>query len=211
MKKTKKILIAIIITIAIVGAIGYTTYSFYTATATDSSIEGSSKDLNFDITAKEIYKATGLIPISEETADLAINNIDNQCKDNNNQDLCSLYEVTLTNSGVATSLTGFIRTNSSTYITNNLKYKVYTKNQDTYTAVTDLQSLSNDSGGSTYFKKDNNNYVTTLNKNETVTYYILFWLNEASSEQNDDQEKNYNCKFGFEGVNGSKLSASFSV
>lgn len=210
MQKSKKILIAIIITIIIVSGVSYGTYAFFSASATDNSIGGTSQELDFNVTATEVYKASSLIPISENTADTTIN-ATNQCRDNNNRDICSLYQVTVTNSGITTSLTGFIRTTSSTYTTTNLKYKVYTKTNNTYTAVTDASSLSNDSGGSTYFKTNNNNYIITLPNNSSQTYYVLFWINEIKADQNQDQGKNYSCRFGFEGTTGSQLSASFNI
>ncbi len=211
MSKSMRVIIAIVVTLLIVSGVGYATYAFFSASATDNSIGGTSHEVDFSVTSHEVYKASSLIPVSEDTIDSALNKADNKCRDNSNRDVCSLYEVNVSNSGVTTSLNGFVMTTSSTYVTNNLKYRVYTMSNGIYTAVTDTLSLSNDSGGSSYFKSNNSNYSITLPTGGNQDYYIVFWIQEINGEQNMDQGKNYSCRIGFEGVNGSKLSAAFNI
>lgn len=213
MTKGKKIFISIVVILLIIVAVVYATYAYFQATAnkTGDNISGNSYNESFTITATQIYKASNLIPVSETVVDTTVSKETNTCRDNDNKDTCSLYKITVNNGTSATSLNGFIRTNTSTYITNNLKYKVYTKTGTTYTAITDAESLSNNSGDSVYFKKNNTNVVTSLAANATQDYYVVFWINEKNESQNDDQEKDFSCKFGFEGTDGAQLSASFNV
>ena len=213
MKSSKKLILSILLTLTIIVIAIYATYAFFSATvnSTGQQITGSSDNLNFSVNANEIHKATQLIPVSENDVDTAVNKASNNCIDTENKDLCSMYEVTVQNTGTNLSLYGFVRTNTSTYTTNNLKYKVYTKTGSTYTAITDATSVSNESGNSVYFKKNNVNYTTSLSTNQEQKYYVVFWINEVNEDQNDDQNKDYSCKFGFEGSDGAQLSVLFSV
>ena len=190
----------------------YGTYAFFNATATpNNSVSGVSADISFSVNASVVYKATNLIPVTEANMDSTVNKASNNCRDNDNRDVCSLYKINIVNSGEASALNGYVITSSSTYTTNNLKYKVYTKSGNVYTAVTDAMILSHNSGDSVYFKSNNVNLTTNIAINETKTYYIAFWINEVNGVQNADQEQNYSCKIGFEGLNGSSLSIPFNV
>lgn len=207
----KKTFVSVIIIVLIIISVSYVTYAFFQSYVSKEAITGTKYNVDFNVNANVVYKASKLIPVSSETVDKAVNKATNKCLDNNNRDVCSLYEVSVTNTGVELSLNGFIKTNLSTYTTNNLKYKVYTKTNNTYTAITDDMTVSNEVDSKVYFKKNSSNYTLLLPANSTLTYYISFWINEVNGEQNDDQEKDYSCNFGFEGINGSKLSASFNI
>ena len=72
-------------------------------------------------------------------------------------------------------------------------------------------TVNNTKDSNVYFKKTNNNYNISLAVSGSLTYYVAFWIEEISGEQNADQSKTYSCRFGFEGVNGANLSAEFDV
>lgn len=213
MNNNKKLVLSIFLTLTIIIIAIIGTYAFFSATTQSAGeqITGSTNNLSFSVTANEIHKATKLIPVSENDVDTAVNKTTNNCIDNDNKDICSMYEVNVQNTGPNITLYGFVRTNVSTYITNNLKFKVYTKVNNTYTDITDAASVTNQSGNSIYFKKNNVNYITNLASNQTLTYYVVFWIEEINDEQNADQDQNYSCKFGFEGSDGSQLSVLFNV
>ena len=213
MNKRKSIIYSIIIVLILLVVVIYTSYAFFAATVSNGGeqVTGSTNDLSFSVNATVIHKATKLIPVSESAVNTAVNKVSNNCIDTENKDVCSMYEVSVQNTGTNISLYGFVRTNTSTYITNNLKFKVYTRSNNTYTAITDATSVSNNSGDSVYFKVNNVNYTTNLTTNQTQTYYVVFWINEINDSQNDDQDKDYSCKFGFEGTDGAQLSVLFSV
>ena len=69
-----RVIIAIVVTLLIVSGVGYATYAFFSASATDNSIGGTSHEVDFSVTSHEVYKASSLIPVSEDTIDSALNN-----------------------------------------------------------------------------------------------------------------------------------------
>ncbi|MBQ3422753.1 MAG: hypothetical protein IJH34_14085, partial [Romboutsia sp.] len=106
---------------------------------------------------------------------------------------------------------GFVKTSSSSYTTDNLKFKVYILEGGVFTPVTDVAAVSNLNDGVAHFVKNNVNYAILLPANSTKSLYVAFWINEITASQNADQEKDLNCRIGFEGVGGSQVSVSFDV
>lgn len=211
----KKIIILVVITIILIGLVGGT-YAFFTSSKTNSgNIVGSTYNSNFGIEVFEVQKSTSLIPLSDDLVTTAISKTDNKCLDNDGQQICSLYKLDVVNNGSPIKLQGFIRTSTSTYTSNNLKYMVYTSNGNQFTPVTDALTLTHGSGDTVYFKKDSNNYVTNMsdgtNSPQKIIYYIVFWISEVEGDQNEDQSKSFDCKVGFESIYGDKLTSTFVV
>lgn len=209
--KTSQAILSIIMISLFIISFVFATYSYFQSRTQKNNVSGATLEMRYFVEANSMYQASKLIPVSSSTVDTAVNKNSNVCRDSSDKDVCSLYEVTVTNNGLALGLTGFVRTDTSSYVTSNLKYKVYTKSGSTYTAVTDDLSVSNESGNSVYFKKGSNNVSITLSNNQSQTYYVAFWINELNSDQSNDEGKSFSCKFGFEGMNGSELTASFNV
>ena len=210
MVNSKKVILSIILVLVIIATVFGATYAFLSASASnDNAIGGSTYNGNFAVDLNTIYKADALVPVDETVveASLATSNV---CVDNSNQEICSLYELTVTNSGDAIDLLGFVRTSNSTYTTNNLTYKVYTKTGNTYTPITSATSVSNAVGDTVYFKNNNSNYTTSLIANASATYYIVFFIKNVENN-NDDMGKTFDCKIGFESIYGNELSASFDA
>lgn len=211
----KKVLIILIIVVIIIAVVGGT-YAYFTASGSNSgNIVGSTYTSDFGIEVYEVQKSTSLIPLNDDLVTTAVNKTSDKCLDNDGQEICSLYKLDVVNNGVAIDLQGFIRTSTSTYTSNNLKYMVYTENRGTYTPVTDALVLTHNSGDTVYFKKNNTNFTTSLLDGTTtpqkVTYYIVFWISEIEGEQNEDQSKTFDCKIGFESIYGDKLTSTFVV
>ncbi len=213
--RQKKKIILVIVIIILIASLGVV-YAYFTASSSNSNnIVGSTYTSDFGIEVFEIQKSTSLIPLSDELVTTAVNKTDNKCLDNDGQQICSLYKLDIVNNGGPIDLHGFIRTSNSTYTSNNLKYMVYTNSGNTFTPVTDVLTLTHNSGDTVYFKKDGTNYITNIadgtNGAQKVTYYIVFWISEIEGEQNDDQSKTFDCKIGFESVYGDKLTSTFVV
>ena len=214
--KRKTVIISIIIVIIIIAVVIGATYAYLTASSTNSgNIVGSTYTSNFGIEVYEIQKSTSLIPLSDDLITTAVSKTNNKCLDNDGQEICSLYKLDIINNGIAVDLQGFIRTSTSTYTSDNLKYMVFTSNGNTFVPITDVLTLSHNSGDTVYFKKDGNNYITKMfdgsTTPQTVTYYIVFWISEIEGEQNEDQSKIFDCKIGFESIYGDKLTSTFVV
>lgn len=213
MTKTKRLLLSIIVILLIAVGVVYATYAFFQATvdSTGDNVGGQSSSGAFSVTPTVVHKATKLIPVSEATVNATVNKASNNCVDNNNKDTCTLYKVTVANGVDPITINSFVRTNSSTYTTNHLKYKVFTKSGNTYTAVSDAMVISHNAGDSVYAKLNNTNITFSLLANATQDLYFAFWIEEVNQAQNDDQNKDYSCKIGFEANSSTQLSVSFSV
>lgn len=215
LSKRKTLIMSIILVVIIIAVVLGSTYAYFIAQAHSNNIVGSTYTSDFGIEVFEIQKSTSLIPLNDDLVTKAVSKENNKCLDNDGKEICSLYKLDLINNGSAVDLQGFIRTSTSTYTSNNLKYMVYTENSGTFTPITDALVLTHDSGDTVYFKKNNTNYITSLldgtTTSQKVTYYIVFWVSEINGEQNDDQSKTFDCKIGFESIYGDKLTSTFVV
>lgn len=214
--KGKTLIISIIVVVAIILVVLGATYAYLVSSANNSSnIVGTTYVSDFGIEVYEVQKSTSLIPLSDDLVTTSVSKTNDKCLDNDGQEICSLYRLDVINNGNAINLQGFIRTSTSTYTSNNLKYMVYSENSGVFTPVTDILTLTHNSGDTVYFKKNNMNFSTSLldgtSSPQIITYYIAFWISEINGEQNEDQDKTFDCKIGFESVYGDKLTSTFVV
>jgi len=209
--KTKGLFLGIVLVVIIVIVVAGGTYAFFTSSAQNDSIVGTTYSSDFGIEAYEIKKATALIPVDDSNISNLITKTSDKCVDNDGRELCSIYKIDVINKGTAIDLQGFIRTSNSTYTTENLKYQVY---NSSLVAVTDVMTITHNSGDTVYFKKAEQSYQIKLGEGTvnpvTLSYYIVFWISEINGPQ-DDQDKTYDCKIGFESVYGDKLTSTFKV
>ena len=187
------------------------TYAFYessvSGTITGEAEGGLATTLTLDIT----YKASRLVPLYDNLVSTAISKETNKCIDKSNYEVCSLYKITLTNTGDSETLYGYIKTNTSNYITDNLKYQIF---DSSYNALTDVMTLSKTSDTSVYFESNSLNYSVT--SSGTTTYYLAIWLTDTGENQKDDYSKTFSGYIGFESVEHSgtdtgKIEAGFST
>ena len=205
----KKMIMSICITLAIIITVtACTTYAYLYASATASGrIEGEIESFDATLSLTDIYKATKLVPLSNDLVDDAIKKTSNKCIDKNGYEVCSLFRLTLANTGNAVNLNGYVTTVSSDYITNNLKYQIFDSN---YTAVSDVMTLSSSANTMVYFTKNSNKINVNL-ASSNITYYLAVWLTETGSSQTSDYSKNFSGKVGFESLVGNVLEASFDT
>ena len=182
-------------------------FAYYTSSDTDDNISGTVNDFDVDMVINTVYQADQLIPLNNSLVKSAISKSSNKCIDNNGYESCSLFTLTLKNSGDPQLLNGYIITNSSTYVTDNLKFQIYDSN---FNAVTDVISISRTIDEKVYFTK-NSSIVGTAVNNADVVYYLVIWLTETGSVQNDDYGRSFTGKVGFESIHGENLTASFST
>lgn len=204
------IAVSAIILITVIGA----TYAYYAGEANTGGIQGEAMKFDVSLQSNPIYEATKLVPLKDNDIVKSISKSSNPCIDNSsyNYQVCSLYELTLTNAGDAEVLNGYIETSATTYTTSNLKYQLFTKNGATYTNLTMLESLPQVVGSKTYFKgMDSNIKSTTVSASSSTTFYLAIWLSDTGTSQNEDFEKAYTGKVVFESINGNRLESSFSA
>lgn len=187
------------------------TYAYFIASTSENFTVETEEGVHSVVKLDNVVVADQLIPISDDLVKDAIVKDSDKCIDSNGYEVCSLYKVTLTNSGTQEELYGYIRTGKTTYATDNLMYQVFS---DTYEALSDANSLSRINDGIVYFQKDGGNYLTT--SNGSITYYIALWLTETGVSQKTDYGKNFSGFVGFEAarsvLNGARrIEATFDA
>lgn len=125
----------------------------FNASTRNNNIVGSTYNANFGVEVYEIKKSSSLMPVKDDLITTLISKSSNQCMDNDGQEVCSLYKLDVVNNGLPLDLHGFIRTSNSTYTSDNLKFMIYTKNGNVYTPITDIITITHNSGDTMYFKR----------------------------------------------------------
>ena len=194
-KKLNKILVCVLAVILITTLTVGVTYAYLVAHDSQNITVKSASGINSVLTLTTVKETSNMVPIMDNKIVTAIKN---NCVDKNNYDVCSLYNVKLTNTSKdnnpkAESLYGYVRTVSSSYTTTNLRYQIF---DSSYNAVTDVMTISNSSGGFVYFEKSSSKLTVT--SNGTKNYYFVIWLTDTGAEQSSDYSKVFNGAIGFE-------------
>lgn len=187
------------------------TYAYYESSISGTFTGEAASGLNTTLTLDTTYNATKLVPLNDSLVETAISKSSDKCRDKSGYQVCSLYKITLTNTDDSENLYGYIRTNTSTYTTDNLKYQVF---DSSYNALTDVMTLSRTANDTVYFQKSTANFSVT--STGTTTYYLAIWLHDTGEEQSDDYSKNFSGYIGFEsvehfGAEGGKVEAGFTT
>ena len=189
--------------VAIIGA----TFAFFSASTSsdeDAITAGSTTiSLNYTDTTGTNLRSS-LIPASERVATYAALNqtgtgagANKQCTDDNANEVCSVYQFTVTNPSATTSqditFTIDVALNGFT----NLKYKIYSGEASDLTAGTTEPAVSESTVLATGIfpsvaSGDNhqtvnltglNSHLDTTSPGNAVTFTMVIWLNETNSNQ----------------------------
>ena len=197
-----------VIGIVVVTLIGVSfAYFFASANNSGSNISGETFDFGASLNISTIYRANNLVPLSNELVGTAISKESNKCIDKNNRDVCSLYSLTLSNTGDTVVLTPSIITTNSTYTTSDLRCQLY---NSSFTAVSDVITPSNTSNAKVYMTSGGNNLSINLSSADQ-TYYLVIWLRETNNSQSADYSKSYSGTITFEGENGGEVYVDFTA
>ena len=208
---TKKIVVLSFALIMTVLAISGGTFAFFNARrdAANNVITGTVYQLDANVSVETI-KSGNIIPVVDNLIMTSLNG-SYPCEDNRGYRLCSLYKVTVTNSGSAILLNGYINTNTgTTFTTSDLKYQLLTKSGNTYTSASDVGVINTAVNSKNYFKLSSSNINFTLNNSGSFEYYVVLWLSDDGSNQLDTVNKVYKGSFTFETMNGGTVSATFN-
>jgi len=106
-KNTKNLVYAIIGVITLVVAVIGATFAYYTSTdSVDNAFTGNMATISFDLKVAKVSTAdntSGLIPMTNSMIQKAVNNVSGNgiCVDDNNNDVCQIYKITVINSSSA--------------------------------------------------------------------------------------------------------------
>jgi len=211
----RKLIVTIASVLALMVVVVGVTFSYYVASSNGTNnISGGIRTFDVSLSVSTIKASTNLIPLDDNLVNTAISKNSNKCIDNNSLEVCSLYQITLTNTGASQSLYGYLTTVSSTYTTSNLKYQLFTLSGNTYTAVTDAIVINNTANTDNYMVNNSSNVQFTINTGTsssptTSTYYLAIWLSNTNSSQSSDYSKSFVGTIGFDSVNGKTLTSNF--
>lgn len=183
------------------------TYAYYVSQDTKTFTGEIEKGIVSTLNLTTTKSSTNLVPLLDSKISTAITKSSNKCIDKNNYEVCSLYTITLTNTNASENLYGYVKTNTTTYTTTNLKYQIF---DSSYNAITDVMTISKTANDLVYFKKGTTQ--VSITSTGTKTYYLAIWLSDTDSDQSTDYSKTFNGAIGFElvGSPSDKLQATLS-
>ncbi len=183
------------------------TYAYYVSQDTKTFTGEIEKGIVSTLNLTTTKSSTNLVPLLDSKIKTAITKSSNKCIDKNNYEVCSLYTITLTNTNASENLYGYVKTNTTTYTTTNLKYQIF---DSSYNAITDVMTISKTANDLVYFKKGTTQ--VSITSTGTKTYYLAIWLSDTNSDQSSDYSKTFNGAIGFElvGSPSDKLQATLS-
>ena len=212
-EKTSKIIIISLFIMGIIFVIVGSTFAYLTVnTVTNTTSIGGSTynfNVNFDVSA---VKSGNLIPVKDNLILESLNS-SYVCEDTRGYRLCSLYRIRFTNSGSAQTLTGNLKTVSSTYTTTNLKYQLFTLSGSTYSAISDAASINNTTNSLNQFKLNNSSISISLNDGAASStikdVYLVIWVSDPNNNQLADQNKSFTGQLSFVSTSGDTITSSF--
>ena len=173
-------------------------YAYYALTDVDNSIVGSAgkADLSLEIVNQHPSNDDQLVPQFEKGLATAISSKYN-CVDDNNNMVCQVYSIKITNTGTAT-----VKINGTITFGNidkmpNLKWRLI-QDKNTY----------GDWRNSHYASLNDVNFDSnlTLKKGATKTYYMVIWIEEVDNNQSDTGK--YNAVINFSTSNGTGVTST---
>ena len=213
-KKNSNLILSLLFVLMIVFVSVGSTYSFLRIYTNNTTVvNGQSYDFNVALNI-DVINSGDLIPTADNLISQSLNS-QNVCLDRRGYGLCSLYRMTITNSGSAQTLNGYIKTlAATTYTTDNLKYQLYTFNNSTYTAISDASTLSHTSNSINYFKLNSNNISFSIadgsTTSQSIQYYLVIWLSDTGSNQPSDISKQFVGDLIFTSKSGGSLTSQFT-
>ena len=174
-RSSRKLIVFEIVCVAlIIGLIGYT-YSFFNVTATnDSVIYGEAASVNLSLTVEKLAPSTnkGLVPQLDQYITSAVIGRNGSCVDDNNNNVCQVYKITVTNSGASVHVNGTLTLSAKN--NPNLKWAII--------SGTTNPTLVSSASPYTYTKLIENELY---NSNQSKDYYIVLWISETGVMQTD--------------------------
>lgn len=207
----KNLLFSILGVVAIMVLTFGTTYAYLLSSSNNQFTGEAQSGVDTTLTLEKTYHASKMVPLADSLIGTAISKATNKCIDKSGYEVCSLYKIILENTVDSENLYGYIRTETSTYTTDNLKYQFF---DSWFNPLTDIMSLSKTSNETIYFQKDETNYQVSISGN--TTYYLAIWLTDTGEEQSEDYAKDFSGYIGFEsveffGIENSKIEANFTA
>lgn len=207
------IFISCVVVLLLIALVAGGTYAYFTLVVNvnnNGNIGGNTYKFDVSMDVNVIKQSTSLVPFSDDLIVDAISKTD-KCVDKDGYEICNIYKLNLTNNGNSDEiLYGYVSTSNTTYVSDRLKYQVFTLNNGNYTAYTDPISVSLNTDEKVYFKKNNTLVNSSLVKGNSAEYYLVMWISLVLEDQNEDAGKSFNGYINFESFYGDRITAKFS-
>ena len=211
--KGRIIFISCVVVLLIIALVASGTYAYFTLVVNvnnNGNIGGNTYKFDVSMDVNVIKQSTSLVPFSDDLIVDAISKTD-KCVDKDGYEICNIYKLNLTNNGNSDEiLYGYVSTSNTTYVSDRLKYQVFTLNNGNYTAYTDPISVSLNTDEKVYFKKNNTLVNSSLVRGNSTEYYLVMWISLVLEDQNEDAGKSFNGYINFESFYGDRITAKFS-
>ena len=210
---SKKILTMIIMIATLMICTTSATYAYFALTpVTNNAITGTAATASLTLTVTKNYPETNtgpLVPQLETALGSAMNST-NKCVDGNGNVICQVYTVTITNSSTAGVVVNGTITfshdqdviTSGTLTTSAMPNLKWRKTTSTTVLGTDT---TNDASIITAQSLASN---VSLAASASATYYMVIWISETGSEQNDTG--NYSAVIEFTSSNGTGITSTIT-
>ena len=196
--------------IAIIGA----TFAYFTATADDdSTITGSaaSAGLSLNITHLSTGASAGLIPLNSTdlqkavTGDTAATGSPKYCLDKDNNTVCQIYSIEVSNSGTASaSVSGTLNLAADTDTDANSEFANLK-----WELLTDASTV--DSNATAYTTGTNNiTTAQTIAASGSHTWYIVVWIDNINNPQETVDKGHFIGTVSFNSASGTGVVGTFS-
>lgn len=205
----KKILTIAIGIMLILIAFAGATYAYFAFSASNNNVitgEIGTVNLSLNVT-KVLPNTTSVDNILVTSFNELSSNLNNKCLYTDGEfATCQLYKIVLTNNadGVNTKVVGSVSFNNAT--SPNLSW-IKLDNYDASTTYTASSIGGDKHKASSTFTNFSNAYL--LKKSNSVTYYLLVWVDESEDEQTDDGS--FTGTVRFEDENGKGVTSTFGA
>ena len=185
------------------------TYAYFAFSASNNNVitgEIGTVNLSLDVT-KVLPNTTSVDNILVTSFNELSSNLNNKCLYTDGEfATCQLYKIVLTNNadGVNTKVVGSVSFDNAT--SPNLSW-IKLDNYDASTTYTAGSIGGDKHKASSTFTNFSNAYL--LKKSNSVTYYLLVWVDESEDEQTDDGS--FTGTVRFEDENGKGVTSTFGA
>ncbi|MBQ6494968.1 MAG: hypothetical protein IJI49_03095 [Bacilli bacterium] len=206
------IILILVFFISILGA----TFAYFAATQTSNAgdITGNAAMINLTLNVNKILPQENGKIVPQLPNRALENAIKNNCVDDNDNVVCQVYKISITNGSSATVIVdGKMSFYGDDNLTVNLsdiiphmKWMLISSFDENNISTTNLGSDSIKNADSS-----NRNFVSnvSISPSGIENYYVVVWLNEEGSEQSG-QNQTFRGKVSFIASNGSGVTATFS-
>ena len=197
------LLFSVVGVLTLIVAIAGATYAFFQATATNNDVvkgTAATSELKLEVSLASTNATGNMVPQLDSAIQSAVTGASGKssCIDANNNTICKVYTIKVTNNGTSNAvLTGKLTLTAATM--SNLKW------------TTGTSATAGFSGTSAH-DKSYTTLASSLNLAPTASqsYYVVVWISETNSNQNDTDKGSFSGSVTFNSANGKGVTSTIT-